>query len=73
MGLNCPERNQRFTSAALRNHGAGPGLLPTPDQAHDGKRLRWVGLSKERADYRRGWVVNGVQRRERPKNSLSHF
>ena len=50
VGLNGNQGDQRLARTTLRNHGTRSGLLPAPDQAHDGERLGWVVLPKELAD-----------------------
>jgi hypothetical protein len=39
VGLNGSQRDQRLARTTLRNHSTRAGLLPAPDQAHDGESL----------------------------------
>jgi hypothetical protein len=50
MGLNGTQRDKSFACTTLRYHGTSSGLLPTPDQAHDGEGLSGIRFAEELAN-----------------------
>jgi hypothetical protein len=70
VGLNGTQRDQRLARTTLGNHRSCSGLLPAPDQAHEGERLGRVRLPKELAYHWGRWVVDSVKGRVGIKDSV---